>query len=122
MIHSHVCLAAWQFGTHRWVRAQLQRWPEQSVPLQTCSQIPKRVLSQPCEPSLHACCVGDWDGELLGPLVGPAVGESVADGDIEGDLEGFTVGFAVGKVVGLFEGRLVIHSHVCLAAWQLGTH
>jgi hypothetical protein len=45
--------------------------------MQTCSQIPKAVLSQPCEPSLHACRVGDWDGEVLGTLVGPAVGATV---------------------------------------------
>lgn len=48
------------------------------------------MVSQPCEPSLHACLVGEW----VGASVGAAVGES------EGAAVGAAVGTAVGAAVG----------------------
>ena len=74
VIHSQVCPAVSQSGTHWCVRTHEHRWP---APLSTCSQIPNSVLSQPWLPSLQACRDGASDGPAVGARVGARVGATV---------------------------------------------
>ena len=61
----------------RWVLAQLQRSAEQSVPTQSCSQMPNAVVSQPWLPSVQACRFGLAVGARVGVGVGAGVGGAV---------------------------------------------
>lgn len=96
VFHSQVWLAVSQSGAQWCVATQLQR---KSAPLPICSQIPKAVVSQPCDPSLQACRVG----AAVGSAVGAGVG--ARDGGVDGARLGALVG---GSVVVVAAGRQTI--------------
>jgi hypothetical protein len=76
------------------------------------------VMSQPCDPSVHAWGVGICVGALLGVPVGANVGAS------EGVAEGASVGAGViatdGSAVGNSEGVAVGEKDGCLDGWAVG--
>ena len=118
VIHSQVCPAVSQSGTHWCVRTHEHRWP---APLSTCSQIPNSVSSQLWLPSLQACRDGASDGPAVGARADGGAG--VTRLDIVGTV---VVGLGVvmapdvgAEVTGAWHAASVVGAAV-IGAWVTG--